>query len=139
MLVITCSDCPLLQKEHNVKTGISSSWYSLRWLHTVSWKVENTRFRSKILYIYILFEEWNKLSAIEQLFENQKLNEKVRNCSCYGNKDVSKWLLICVKASLIRKKCRWAHSYLTKIFLLVWVITTPISKKFCRFCIYRIS
>ena len=28
-------------------------------LHTVSWKVENTRFRSKIFYIDILLEEWN--------------------------------------------------------------------------------
>ena len=31
----------------------------LRRLNTVSWKVENTRFRPKILYIDLLLEEWN--------------------------------------------------------------------------------
>ena len=31
----------------------------LRWLHTVSWKAENTFFRPKISYIDILLEEWN--------------------------------------------------------------------------------
>ena len=31
----------------------------LRWLHTVSWKVENTCFRSKISCIGIFLEEWN--------------------------------------------------------------------------------
>ena len=31
----------------------------LRWLHTVSWKVENTCFKLKISYIDILLKEWN--------------------------------------------------------------------------------
>ena len=47
---------------HNYDTAtidLSSNKIMLRRLHTVSWKVENTRFRSKILYIDILLEEWN--------------------------------------------------------------------------------
>ena len=67
----------------------------LRRLHTVSWKVENTRFRSKILYINILLEGWNCL-VYNSFLRIRNCNEKVRNCSCYGNNDVSKWLLICV-------------------------------------------
>ena len=39
--------------------GLTRLNQPLRWLHTVSWKVENNRFRSKIFYIDILLEEWN--------------------------------------------------------------------------------
>ena len=42
-----------------VKAELMNSQNILRRLHTVSSKVENTRFRSKILYIDILLEEWN--------------------------------------------------------------------------------
>ena len=40
-----------------VKAELMNSQNILRRLHTVSSKVENTRFRSKILYIDILLEE----------------------------------------------------------------------------------
>ena len=40
-------------------TIFETAYVALRWLHTVSWKVENTCFGPKIAYIDILLEEWN--------------------------------------------------------------------------------
>ena len=50
----------------------------------------------KLLHSYFVRRIKLNVWCITAFLRIRNCNEKMRNCSCYGNNDVSKWMLICV-------------------------------------------
>ena len=69
-----------------------------------------------LVALIICYKNETNCLVYNSFFRIRNCYEKVRNCGCYGNNDVSKWLLICGKTSLIRKK-----TLVTPFFILLEV------------------